>query len=336
MAGKRSGKNRSGRGPRKELERPTSTGVPSLPQGAGEQKATSKAFLLAITTGIVVAVASALVLAAGPEIVDSDAKKDQVRDTFRNDPELRYTVEPMDERLQLVLPAGFVLSDKQQRMIPSHELFASGELRAAGAATVDVLTLRVTLEGRRNQDIFVDSVAPVVVERQAPFSGTLFYAPSQGAGTVTKMMFNLDERQPRARIVENYEEGDGETARIFAGLTDGAKPGALFFRENTLTIKDAQEDALLIQSVATEQAVSFNIKIDYRIGGKKKALIIDDEGFPFRVSPLNCVTKGSGMGEAGAGSLGVAAYEDVWQLRDDFSGMERVADPQRFEAFRSC
>ncbi|MFE0589150.1 hypothetical protein [Micromonospora echinospora] len=288
------------------------------------------------------AVVTALLLALGPQLYDGDEIKDTVRDAVRNDSEIRHTVQFMDEGFSLVLPAGFVMSESRRRMLaavrfdgtePVEEQLAE-VLGPARAARPVVLNLRLTLEGRRNQPIFVDRISLVDIERTAPYSGTLISIPPQGPGSTVRMMFNLDEHRPQARVAEQVDENDDEAVRRFAVKTDRHKPGALFFSHNTLTVKSAEEDALFLQAVATESAVSFRIRIDYRIGDRKGELVVDDAGEPFRVTPMNCVTRSRWGPDGAVLAWGTASYENAWELSGGFSGLflEERSDPRRLEA----
>ncbi|WP_143740182.1 hypothetical protein [Micromonospora echinospora] len=288
-------------------------------------------------TAVAGAVVTALLLALGPQLYDGDEIKDTVRDAVRDDSEIRHTVQFMDEGFDLILPAGFEMSDSRRRMLAAVTLDGGLEkqltdvLGSAEPARPVVLNLRLTLEGRRNQPIFVDRISPVDIEREVPYSGTFIHIPPQISGSTVGMMFNLDERRPQARVPEKVDANDDEAVQRLGGMTDGHKPGALFFQDNTLTLKSAEEDALFIQAVATETAVSFRIRIDYRIGDRRGELVVDDAGDPFRVTPLNCVSRSRWAPDGELLASGMASYENVWSLKGDFSGLEEISDPRRFE-----
>lgn len=59
---------------------------------------------------------------------------------------------------------------------------AHDDLLAVGAASVDTQYLTIKLEGRRNQNIFIDRIKPVDIRRSAPYSGTLINIPPQDGG----------------------------------------------------------------------------------------------------------------------------------------------------------
>lgn len=295
--------------------------------------------------GVAATVVSSLVLAvlgwAGPQLIDGAAAKDRLRQAARADGDLRYTVEYLDGGDDLVLPNGATLTDRQKSTLkdwstPTNPMARLdglvGELRAAGAANPNVLTVRVTLEGRRNQPIKVDTVEPVNIRRQAPYAGIFLSIPPQGGGNTIKMIFNLDEAHPIARLPVPVKEGDPPKPT----QSDGMQPGPPFFQNTTLTLGDGEEDAIVIKSVATRWATSFDIRIAYRVGDQARTVTINNAGHPFAVTPLNC-TDHSTFSDGHPSGPGHVSYQQVWQIRDDFTGADPATDPNHFETgFPNC
>ncbi|MFI9643975.1 hypothetical protein ACIG87_28665 [Micromonospora sp. NPDC051925] len=270
----------------------------------------------------------ALLLWAGPETVDGPAAKDGVREAAGLKDDFRYTVTHQEEGWIVALPAGADLTTRQKGFLEKWSLdnpAADGytfdrlakEMRAAGGADIPEQTIRLAIEGRRNQPIRIDSVKPVNVRHDKPYGGTLLLVPPQESGTVVEMMFNFDEVEPQARTAVG---GEGS----------GYEPGEPFFRRRTVTIKDAVEDVLMIRSVATRWAVSFDIRIDYRIGDQAKSAIINDDGHPFSFTPARCVDSSGSGADGSLLSEGHVSYEHIWALRDDFQGIDEAAKPDRF------
>ncbi len=279
-------------------------------------------------------VAATLVLTLAPEAFEVAAVKDKIRSAKPGGgADIRYTVRFQDPGYQLVTPAGVTLSAGQRRYLKEWELGDPAtqsrdgydldkvmrELRAAGAANPDELFLRLTLEGRRNQPIFVDDVRPVDIHRTAPLKGAFLDLPPQDGGETQKMVFDFDEAVPRARKAVESESPES---------TEEFTPGGLFFHTETLTVKDAVQDSLVIKSMATRKAVTFKIRVDYRIGDTSRHLTIDDHGRPFALTPVNCTRKGRPV-ENGYVN-GRVAYEDIWQMGDD-AKVHRVPDPGSHE-----
>ncbi|MGC4804170.1 hypothetical protein [Micromonospora sp. DT233] len=314
-------------------------GRPQRPAEPGEQGAAdprwqrlSKPTLIwiaGVMATVVAAVVAGLVTWVGPEAVDSRAAKDVVREAAGFKDDFRHTVTHENGGWVIALPAGAGLTPQQRSFLEKWSLENSAadgytldrlaeELRAAGGADVPEQTLRLALEGRRNQPIRVSSVKPVNIRRTKPHAGTLLIVPPQDSGNTLEMMFNFDEVEPQARIAESRDGGFE------------FRPGGPFFQKKTITIKDAVEDVLVIRSVVTRWAVSFDIRIDYYLGDQAKFAIIDNDGHPFSFSPTNCVERSRNAADGTSLGGGYAGYEHVWALRDDFQGIEEAATPNRY------
>ncbi|WP_433812600.1 hypothetical protein [Actinomadura scrupuli] len=278
--------------------------------------------------GIGATLVGALVLVLVPQIVDAPAAKDKVRGAVQpgGGQDVRFSVQFNDPAIQLVTPAGVTLTPRQRRYLSTWKFGPDqasqnpdgygmdkliAELRAAGAANPDELYLLIRLEGRRNQPLFVDDVRPVDIKRARPYAGTLVNIPPQEGGDTSKMIFNFDEVDPRAHQAIGPEGGP-------------YKPGGLFFNDKTLTIKDGEQDSILVKSITTRSAVTFEIQIDYRIGGRPKHLKIDNRGRPFALTPFNC-TKRTELTKNGF-NPGEVSYQDIWTLGAT-SGIDHVSDP---------
>jgi hypothetical protein len=281
--------------------------------------------------GIAATLVGALLLVLVPQVIDTPAAKDKVRAAVQpgGEQDVRSSVQFNDPAIQLVTPTGITLTPRQRRYLSTWKFGQFGpdqapqdpdgysmeklvdELRAAGAANPDELYLVIKLEGRRNQPLFVDNVRPINVKRTRPYAGTLVNIPPQEGGDTSKMIFNFDEIDPRAHQVISPEGGP-------------YKPGGLFFNDKTLTIKDGEQDSILVKSITTRSAVTFEIQIDYRIGGQPKHLIINNRGRPFALTPFNC-TKRTKLIKNGF-IPGEVFYQDIWEL-GTASGIDHVTDP---------
>lgn len=286
------------------------------------------AWLAGIAATVVAGVLGGFITWVGPEILDNAAAKDKVREAVRPDAEVRYTVQHLDPAYDLVVPSGIDLTDKQKTFLRKWSLDYQDpagysltrlieELRATGGANPNELMLSLTLEGRRSQPIHVDDIRPVNIHHSAPYSGTFLNIPPQGPGETVKIMFNFDEVEPRARTA------------IYTGGRHEA--GGLFFQDNTLTIEDAKQNTIFVKSITTRWAVTFDIRIDYRIGDKPDHLLINDHGRPFALTPMNCTDRSQLDANGATVADGHAAYERVWKLRGDFQGIEPVQEPMRYE-----
>jgi hypothetical protein len=244
------------------------------------------------------------------QVIDTPAAKDRVRSVARpdGDQDVRYTVRFNDQAYQIATPSGVGLTSQQRDLLRGWDLGDPGslsklitELRGRGGANPDELRLLITLEGRRNQPIFVDDIRPVNISYAAPYAGTLVNIPPQEGGETLKMMFDFDEFEPRARVFDNSEDPEGE-------------PGDLYFNNNTLTIKERKQDSIAIKSVVSRRAVTFDIRINYRVGGRAGQLDIDNQGKPFALTPMNCPEKTKPT--EGGWIQGRMAYREIWEMKE--------------------
>lgn len=267
--------------------------------------------------GIAAALATTLVAVLVSQMIDAPAAKDKVRSAVQpgGEQDVRYSVQFSDPAIQLVTPTGVTLTPRQSRYLSTWSFSQDqvrppepdgynmeklvDELRAAGAANPDELYVLIRLEGRRNQPLFVDDVRPANLKRTRPYAGTLLNIPPQEGGDTSQMIFNFDEVTPRAHLPVGPIEGPH-------------KPGGLFFHNKTLTIKDAEQDSILVRSIVTRWAVTFDIQVDYRIGGQPRHLIINNKGRPFALTPFNCTKRFKPVKYAPI--PGEVFYQDIWRL----------------------
>lgn len=337
---------------KKRRKKPTSKPAPDRPAGQPQSDSNDETARgwrrwvkpLLVWTSVVLATVLGTVGAStiygaftviGPEVVNTPELKDEIRVKSGRDPkDIRYTVRYEDHGFELILPAWVKLTAKQNKFLEdwglsgsdSYSLFdLARDLRAVGAATpIDEMNLVITLEGRRNQDIHVDNIRPVKIRRTSPYSGTYLDIPPQDPGFIGQMLFNFDEHSPKALIPE---------FRHRVAKTKRAK--GLYFRKKTLTIKDGKEDAINIVVASTRHAVTFEILVEYHIGGKHRRMIINDHGRPFAVSPVNCISH-EGVNPAITGDdfpFGYASYDHVWSLRRDWKSIDPVKNPRRWASY---
>jgi hypothetical protein len=314
---------------KKRGKAPTWSGAGQVGTGANPEPRRWRAWLAGIAAAVLAGVVGGVITWVGPEVVDNAAAKDAVRDMVGGDDELRYTLQYLDPGYDLVLPDGVELTAQQETFLDNWNLDYQdpdgytldrliNDLRAAGGANPNELLLALTLEGRRNQPVHVDDIRPVDIRHSAPYSETFLNIPPQGPGETVKVMFNFDEVEPRARTA--VDDGSG-----------GYRPGGLFFQEQTLTIEDAKQDTIFIKSTATRWAVTFNIRIDYRIGDERNHLLINNDSRPFALTPMNCTDRSQIGADSSLVTSGHASYQRIWSLRGDFQGIERVSDSTHFE-----
>ncbi|WP_405093688.1 hypothetical protein OG767_13390 [Micromonospora sp. NBC_01392] len=287
------------------------------------------AWIAGVATVVVTGVLSTLLVWVGREVVDGPAVKDRIREVTRAKDDVRYTITHENDGWIIALPEGVALTPAQRSFlakssytVPEVDGYTldrlAGELRAVGGAEVPKQTLRLTVEGHRNQPIRVDSIKPVNIHHQRPYDGTLLLVPPQEGGNTAEMVFNFDDVDPQARIALDDDNG-------------GYKPGEPYFLKKTLTIKDAAQDVVVIRSMTTRSAVSFEIQIDYHIGDEARHIVIDDGGHPFSVSPMRCADRSTLDADGALISQGHASYQKILARSGASGAIDDVRNPGRFE-----
>jgi hypothetical protein len=176
-------------------------------------------------------------------------------------------------------------------------------LRAAGGVNLEKLTIRLVLEGRRNEEIRILDIQPVIVSRTAPLDGTLFFLPPQGAAPTLQMATNLDVPIP---VIDNVGSNGKPTH----------KP---YFDAYSISLHDGEEQTLTIRATTEHFNVAFKLRVSYVIGNHEETKVIANNGQPFRVSAPHCNTR-----------PGIASYQHVVALQGNFSALP-VQNPHAFQ-----
>lgn len=170
-------------------------------------------------------------------------------------------------------------------------------LRANGGVNVDTLSIRLVVQGKRNQQVRIVGISPDSLHRAAPLAGTIFNVPPQAGAPTMRMIFNLDEVNPVARNV-----GSDETSG------QGTKDTGAFFGDTTITLHDGEQEVIVIRATTAHFYATFNLKIDYLVGTTKKSVIVTNHGRPFRVTGEHC-----------GATPGTLDYQRSFTLQGDFS-----------------
>jgi hypothetical protein len=262
--------------------------------------------------GLVVAAATALatsVLTGIPaELIDVPAAKDMLR----SGPDLSISAEIVyldDEGRSMAIRENVKPGEQLQRLMTQPGAGASPEfvqqVWAIGGVNLGVLTVRLIVEGRRNQEIHILDIRPDITERTDPLGGTLFDVGAQAATPTLQMMFDMDHPNPIAH-----------EALLDPG-TEELRPGRPFFEKTTVSVRDRERQVLVLRATANRHYVAFALKIDYRIGDENKTLVVNHHGKPFGVTGPHLGPKPD-----------IMSYERAYQLQGDFS-LCRLANPHR-------
>ncbi|MFF4749441.1 hypothetical protein ACWD5R_21475 [Streptomyces sp. NPDC002514] len=262
---------------------------------------------------VVVAVLATLVTNGLLTVPGQLFNSEDAKDRLRQGPDFSVTVDFVhldDEGRSGVTKDEFRPSAAQESLLARQGSAGTAAytrlLHSIGAAGLDTLTLRVTLTGHRNQQIDIKDLQPLIVTRTAPLTGTLLCAPSQGDLSTMNMLIDMDRQFP---VAHDVKFGGGPGAEGGASV----EMGPPFFARRTVTLRDNEQQVLLIRAVTQRHYVAFRLEASYMLGSHEKKTVIDDHGKPFQVTALLSAT-----GKA-------SAYRSVYRLQQDFS-MRRI-DP---------
>jgi hypothetical protein len=224
------------------------------------------AAIVAAFTALVVAV----VTGAAGQLVDVRAAKDWVRDVsdrvFSRSDASSASPDQLDAGAALRLSVLEIDGSYGQNaafppapasawapFFRSPEMPAMSSLLAAGGYAAGGLTVKVSIESRRNQPITVFDVRPVRMVREDVPHGVLVYVLNQGS-PLERMTFDLDRPHPIGHRMDD-------------GQTSGA--GRPFFDVESVDLPSSGSVATLsLEFTTLRWAYRFGVAIDYSVGGR--------------------------------------------------------------------
>jgi hypothetical protein len=247
--------------------------------------------------------ATAVVTSQAPQWFNQVGDSPKRLDEVRVEPEIRTVVAKVfldDEGRTMATARGYEPDEELRRALRQQGAAANQDvldrIGRAGGVRVGNLSLRITLEGRRNQQIRITGIVPEIIQRSEPLAGTLFDMPGQGGEASLRMLLNLDENRPVVREMAK----DSDPLNL--------KYGSPYFDANTISLKDTEQQVVILRVRAERFFVTFRLRVEYQIGGETTGMTIDDGGKPFAITALHL---GSGVG--------MLSYEHAFRLRGDFS-----------------
>lgn len=271
-------------------------------------------------SGVVVAAVTGLLVTTftdiGSQLLDQPHLNDQIRPWA--DMRITSDVVQLDDegssmatRDDRQLGAALLTSMQQSGAAASRDVVKA--IHAAGGVNVETLSIRLVLEGRRNEEIRILNISPVVVEQTAPLSGTLFYAPPQAGGADLMMLLDFDRHRPVVSSIIRSPEGG-------PALT----PGQPYFDTNTISLKDNEQQVVMLRAQVKKYYVAFKLRVEYLIGGEKRSIDIDNNGSPFAVTGMHVnPTDNAWSYQRGFGIDGSFRYCRV-QNPQDFTGASKL------------
>jgi hypothetical protein len=173
-------------------------------------------------------------------------------------------------------------------------------------------TVQLILTGHSSKGVRILDIRPVALHRTAPLSGTLYLMPPQGGNATIRMMFDLDQLNPRARqIGSSADPGAGDPRQQLAGFIIGVQPGNPFFDAETIHLADHEQQVLNIRMQITRFYATFDLEVDYITGTDSSAvheLIVTDNGHPFSITGIP-----PGL------APGTAGYRQAFRIQGNFS-----------------
>ncbi|MFE6770882.1 helix-turn-helix domain-containing protein [Streptomyces fimicarius] len=152
---------------------------------------------------------------------------------------------------------------------PPMQADASSWAGALGAVHAGETGVRITLQGRDERAVVLESLRIRVVERRAAAKGRVFRMSSGCGGSLTPRMFDVDLDVPRP------------VARSVAGNDSGEPIEALAF---PYSVSATDPEVLLITGRTVGCDCAWIGELAWSSGGRSGTVRIDDDGRPFRTS----------------------------------------------------
>jgi len=236
--------------------------------------------LAVIGTAVSGVLVAALTAIPGQVIDDSS-----LGDRIRRGPDILVSAEAINDDGNYTIatngPYDIPMGAKVRNSFDLQEMLSLlRSVRSVGGFDVGRLRIRLILQGNRNRQIQVTGLEVSDVEQLPVVRGTLIQANAQGGVKNERVVFDLSDDLPRARIVR-----------------DDGSVGGSYFAERSISLQDREQVVLLseFRSRATS-ATKFRLRINYIIDGQDRAATIDDQGRKFAVTPPSCNQPGSHTG----------------------------------------
>lgn len=152
---------------------------------------------------------------------------------------------------------------------PPVEADAESWAGALGAVHAGEAGVRVTLQGRDERAVVLESLRIRVVERRSPAQGRVYRMSSGCGGSLTPRMFDVDLDVPRP------------VARSVAGNDSGEPIEAVAF---PYSVSVTDPEVLLITGRTVGCDCDWFAELTWSSGGRSGTVRVDDGGRPFRTS----------------------------------------------------
>ncbi|MFI7285774.1 helix-turn-helix domain-containing protein [Streptomyces anulatus] len=163
------------------------------------------------------------------------------------------------------------LVDRTPAAVPPPPVEADAEswAGALGAVHAGEAGVRITLQGRDERAVVLETLRIRVVERRSPAEGRVYRMSSGCGGALTPRMFDVDLDVPRP------------VARSVAGNDSGDPIGAVAF---PYSVSVTDPEVLLITGRTVGCDCDWFAELTWSGGGRSGTVRVDDGGRPFRTS----------------------------------------------------
>jgi hypothetical protein len=174
--------------------------------------------------------------------------------------------------------------------------------RAHGAVDPHALYIKIVLRGARDEKVRIIG-ARAIPRCEAPLEGTLFLSPPAGQDENIKMVFDLDQAEPRAQFREH------------GGLKD-------YFAHKTISLERDEDVTIQVEATTNNHYCEFELEFEVLTRQGVVSQTVDDQGVPFRVSAL-LRDKNASVGD---GISDVALYKNLY-----VSGLVAIGNGGKWE-----
>jgi hypothetical protein len=195
----------------------------------------------------------------------------------------------------MALPGVFVATAAEMATLNERATSEGGQDRYTrlildkGGVQIYKFAMNLGLEGRRNEQIRIADIKPVILKRVQPMNGTLICSPAAGGGPVEAMDFDLDSRIPQALLHE--ESGDSQELP--------------YFSKRTITLNRGEVVDTYLTFKTEAYYVEFNLAVDVVYGGQNETITVTNGGKPFKIT-------GYGGGEPFSSVTGLRHYQNAY------------------------
>jgi hypothetical protein len=254
-------------------------------------------------TGIAgTAIISLIVTSIIPQVLGQVVNGAKIKDAIRRGPDViikEGLYYPYGGNITpVVIPGNYHPSSELVRALSKtggmDSPVAKKQIGEADGVDLQDIFIRLILQGNRNEPVNILNVYPVNLRRTEPLNGVLFNIPgAQGEISNIKMNFNLDQLSPHALTVINNDVATNQP----------------FFESHSISLVDGEQAVLVIQATTYCYDASFDLAVNYMVGGATHTDVVSNRGRPFQVSAYR------------VGKTSQLSYKQDFEIRWNYSAV---------------